>query len=310
MSRHPSPPIGAHSLILGAGSLGRLWGALLPDGSVTLVPRSAPAGTRCHFQFQPMTGPARRIALPWATAATDLTHADLILVTTKAQDAPGAIESLRHRVPASTPLVLFQNGLGSQQTVCDRFPDHPVLAASTTEGANRADSDTLTHAGTGDTWVGALNDAGSAVLADVVRYLQAGGLRIHAEPMIETRLWQKLVINAGINPFTAILDCPNGDILDHPFYRERIDTLCRELLALMRHEGLPATSSDALRDRIETVARATASNTSSMRADIRHRRKTEIDFINGFVATRCEALNLSARVNRELTNRVKELEPE
>lgn len=307
VSRRP-PPIGAHCLILGAGSLGRLWGTLLPDGTVTLIPRAERKEARCCFRFHPLSGPGRCVALPWARPDTDFRDVNLVLVTTKAQHTPEAIASLLARLPGPIPLVLFQNGLGSQQAVLEQCPAHPILAASTTEGANRTAEDTLVHAGTGDTWVGALNQAGHTVLPDVVTYLQTSGLLTHQEPKIEARLWQKLAINAGINPFTAIIDCPNGDILDHRFYRERIDPLCHELTALMRHEGLSTDTAEALRNRIETVARATARNTSSMRADVRHGRKTEIDFINGFVAKRCEALNLTARVNRELTKRVKELE--
>ncbi len=307
MANRPPPLIGTHCLILGAGSVGRLWGALLPDQTVTLVPRAGRQETRCRYRFQPLSGPARSVDLPWASAVADLSDTDLVLVTTKAQDTPDAITSLLTRLPRSVPLVLFQNGLGSQQTVLERAPEHPILAASTAEGAHRTETDTLVHAGAGDTWVGALNEAGRGVLPEVVTYLQASGLDTHPETNIEARLWQKLVINAGINPFTAILDCPNGDILDHRFFRQRIDGLCNELAALMRHEGLPTGTAGELRHRIETVARATARNTSSMRADIRNHRQTEIDFINGFVARRCEALNLAARVNRELTNRVKRL---
>lgn len=302
------PLIGANCLILGAGSLGRLLGALLPADTAALVPRQRPREQHCRYQFRPLAESPRWVLLPWADLERDFDKAGMVLVTTKAQDTSAAIAAIQSRISASIPLVLFQNGLGSQQAVTERFPEHPILAASTTEGANRPTADTLVHAGTGDTWVGALNDSGHTSLPIVVKYLQTSGLSVHPEPEIEPRLWQKLVINAGINAFTALLDCPNGAILDNPFYLQRIDTLCEELSTLMRHEGLPTQTAAELRRRIEAVAQATARNTSSMRADLQNHRTTEIDFINGYVANRCESANLNARVNRELTNRVKELE--
>lgn len=64
---------------------------------------------------------------------------------------------------------------------------------------------------------------------------------------------------------------------------------------------------DALRERIEQVARNTAGNTSSMRADVQRGRQTEIDFINGYVAKLGKELGIETPVNQMLTERVQQL---
>ncbi|MDX1635410.1 MAG: 2-dehydropantoate 2-reductase [Marinobacter sp.] len=297
------PPPAPALLILGAGALGRLWAGYLGSEGVGLVPRRPDRSGLCRYRLQTADGHVRPIEAPWHWPHPDHPPT-LLLVTTKAQDTLPALADLLVEIPVSVPVVLFQNGMGSQQLVARTYPGRPILAASTTEGANCPDPDTVIHAGHGETWVGPLTAAGQACSSWVVERLKASGLELHEEADIQARLLRKVAVNAGINPFTALLDCRNGDILGRPFYRKHIDELCREIAKLMASLGLPQDP-EALRNQIETVARRTADNTSSMLSDVRNRRPTEIDFINGWIADQCEARNLPAPVNRMLTERVK-----
>ena len=328
---------GGQIAILGAGSMGRLWAALLPPSCCGFLPRldsfsqtaelsssapedgaghrggfSRPEGTpetRCEYALirpaSPDIGVARTfVSLPWLHSAADM---GLLLVTTKAGDTLSALEGWLPHIAEDTPVVLFQNGLGSQQAVAERWPERPVLAASTTEGANRPEPDVLVHAGTGDTWVGPLTDSASAATESVVQWLAQSGLQVHTENSIVQQLWQKLVVNAGINAFTALLDCPNGAIVDAPLYRQTIDELCTEIAALLQADTGERTAPQALRERIEAVAKSTASNTSSMRADANAGRKTEIDFINGYLVQCGQRHGIATAVNQMLVQRVQAL---
>lgn len=296
--------------ILGAGSLGRLWAALLPEGQSCFLPRpdADPAALPVRYTFHRIDGKCEAITRPWLASVADIT---LLMVTTKAGDTLEALKPWLPRIPSDIPVLLLQNGLGSQQSVAEHWPDRPILAASTTEGANRPAPDQLTHAGKGDTWIGPLTPAADAVTESIVGLLRASGLNIQGERDILPRLWQKLVINAGINPFTAILDCPNGEILDNDFFQQQIAPLCTEIAQLMSAQGIghPNPTPDELRNRIETVASATARNTSSMRADTLAGRPTEIDFINGYLVRLGKDLCISTPVNQLLTHKVKQLTP-
>ncbi|MDC0663927.1 ketopantoate reductase family protein [Marinobacter sp. SS21] len=293
-------------LILGAGAMGRLWAASLPMGTARFLRRSDSVASDCPFYFQPMEGKRRAVTITYCDPA-DVVDVRLLLVTTKAPATLTALHEQLAGLHPSIPIVLFQNGLGSQQEVAQRWPHRPILAASTTEAANRPSPDTTVHAGIGHTWIGALTPLGNACLQEVIQQLSQSRLTVSAEADIQSRLWQKLVINAGINPFTALLDCPNGEILNHPLYGQCIDPLCEELHQLMVAEGLDAPPATELRASIESVARATANNTSSMRSDVLNGQLTEIDYINGYVARRGGELGLEMPVNRMLTDSVKML---
>ena len=291
--------------ILGAGSLGRLWGAVLPVGSVAFIARPGePTDTDLSYHFRSFEGPESAVRIPFLKAGDE---PELILVTTKAGDTLNALAGVIDRFSVDTPILLFQNGLGSQQAVAARWPERPILAASTTEGANRPEPGLLVHAGTGDTWVGPLTESARLCVNDAVAILADSGLAIHSEPAILQRLWQKLIINAGINPYTAILNCANGEILSAQLYQNTIDELCQELSGLMSAAVQVRETPESLRQRIEQVAQRTAGNTSSMRADVLRDRPTEIDFINGYLAKLGKELGIDTPVNQMLTERVQQL---
>ena len=291
--------------------MGQLWAGYLPTGTVTFVPRREvtpeTGKSALSYTFQPFEGPEVVVTVPYLLATE--ARPPLLMVTTKAGDTLDAVESNLHYVSPDTPIVLFQNGMGCQQAVAERWPQRPILAASTTEGANRPTPGCTVHAGKGETWVGPLTGSATTHLRQVVTALGTSGLTVHAAQDIHRRLWDKLIINAGINAFTAILDCPNGDILTDPFYLEHIDELCDEIAKVMKGDTEEALPSITIRERIEMIARKTARNTSSMRSDRQRGRPTEIDFINGYIVRRGHELGVDVPKNQMLTNRIKQLLP-
>ena len=287
--------------------MGRLWAASLPADEPAFIARPGHSpSTPLSYNFLALDGTERAVTVPWLAPSQ---IPELVLVTTKAGDTLTALEAITESLPPTVPVLLFQNGLGSQQQVAERWPERPILAASTTEGANRPSSDRVVHAGAGATWLGPMTGSANAVLAQCVRALVSSGLTVHAESDILGRLWQKLVVNAGINPFTALLDCPNGDILHAELFRNHIDGLCEEIATLMAAAGQHRQAPATLRERIETIARNTARNTSSMRSDIQNGRATEIDYINGFLVRLGQSKGIATPVNQMLAERVHQLSP-
>ncbi|OEY68118.1 hypothetical protein BG841_16055 [Marinobacter sp. X15-166B] len=282
--------------------MGRLWAGYLPAGAAAFVQRPHTVPHPIDYQFCDLNGHHRRVTVADARDVTGTP--EVLLVMTKAQDTQAAVAAHLPDLPPEVPVVLFQNGMGCQQAIARRWPERPVCAASTTEGAHRPDDQLTVHAGAGHTWVGAMTPTAHQQLSRVIRVLAASTRPVDCEPQILQRLWNKLIINAGINPFTALLDCPNGALPEQDYYRRHIDPLCLELHWLMEAEGLASPGPQQMRAQIETIARATANNSSSMRSDVARKRPTEIDYINGYVWRRGEELGLSLPVNRMLTEQV------
>lgn len=116
---------------------------------------------------------------------------------------------------------------------------------------------------------------------------------------------EKLVVNSVLNPLTAILDNRNGSIL-HNFPLTRT---MRLMLAETSHviRNLPELQSvpnvntrfgpQRLEDLVVSVTQRTKDNISSMLADVRAGRRTEIEYINGYIVKRGEELGLKCLVN-------------
>jgi 2-dehydropantoate 2-reductase len=116
---------------------------------------------------------------------------------------------------------------------------------------------------------------------------------------------EKLAINSVINPLTALLDSRNGS-LNHNFALTRTTRL---LLAETSHiirslpelQGVPNVQRRFSPERLETLvvsmANKTKDNISSMLADVRAGRQTEIEYINGYIVKRGEEMGVKCVVN-------------
>lgn len=110
----------------------------------------------------------------------------------------------------------------------------------------------------------------------------------------------KLAANAIINPLTALLNCKNGELLDGGIKQDLVNRLVTEMSPVIR-ALLPPEQTEARGDfsdekllaYVQMVTKKTGKNTSSMLQDIRLGRKTEIDYINGFIVDRGEGFGFS-----------------
>jgi len=168
------------------------------------------------------------------------------------------------------------------------------------------------HTGVGSTFVapaGMRKDAEESrehTLQVVQLFRQCG---MHAEAvasskesnqcMLSAMQWQKLMINAVINPATVLLRCTNGGLLA-PAARPMLESIASEVAAVARASqpaaSVPTLTAEVLHNAL-SVARATASNHSSMLRDVERGVPTEIDFITGYVLQQAEKYCVPVPVN-------------
>ncbi|MEF8854347.1 MAG: 2-dehydropantoate 2-reductase [Haloarculaceae archaeon] len=279
--------------VVGAGSLGSLLGGLLArEHDVTLVGRQphvdtvAESGLRITNAIEATVEP-RAVETPESGAATDLA-----LITVKAFDTDGAVETL---ADVDVDVVCsLQNGLGNEATLAEGL-DATVLAGTCTYGARLAEPGVVECTGVGEVALGPRGGGSSQAAEGVGEAFEAAGVLTTVAADMPRRLWEKLAVNAGVNAVTALARVPNGAVVDGPGSEPARDA-ARETARVARQEGIEVESDRAVAA-VESVAEATAANTSSMLQDVEGGRRTEVDAINGAVAERGEA---DAPVNETL----------
>ena len=150
-----------------------------------------------------------------------------------------------------------------------------------------------------------------------MKELQISWLPIYDVLMAQRR---KLVVNAVINPITAILDCKNGQVLKHPEGRRLCRSICKEAEAVFRAQwdaehreaGVmdmqifpPELTASSLEETCVSVAETTAQNVSSMLADVRMGRPTEIKYMTGYVLGLGKKYGVPTLTNRTLYNLIR-----
>jgi 2-dehydropantoate 2-reductase len=133
---------------------------------------------------------------------------------------------------------------------------------------------------------------------------------------LKVKLWQKLIVNAAINPVTAILRMPNKCVADS-FVRESlvlpiVHEACSVLLrcapevasAITLGHSDPEFLQQHMLAQVMDVVHRTQHNRSSMLVDVESGRRTEIDFINGFLLQKAKDSGLDPTLTLPANTRV------
>ncbi len=280
-------------VVYGAGSLGSLFGGLLArTHEVTLVGRDPHVAAVRNSGLQ-VVGIETFETAPRATTGGTGLEGDLALVTVKAYDTPTAARELA--TGEFDAVLSVQNGMGNEEILAECLPC-PVLAGTTSHGAIHRGPGVVEWTGRGDVTVGPWGGAGTDVAERAGAAFREAGVETTVGTEVRTRLWEKLAVNAAINPATALARMQNGEVFAGPT-AECARTAARETARVARASGIELTDQRAI-ECARTVARETSGNRSSMYQDVLAGKRTEIDAVSGFVADRADREGLDAPVNR------------
>ncbi len=250
----------------------------------------------------------KQYAVHSTSDASDMGTADFIFLCVKSHHVSEALDSASPLFTPQSLLISFQNGISHIDTL-RKTMQTPWGLGVTSLGASLIKEGTVRLGGMGKTMLGFLTDAGSeenARLRQVRDIMNSAGTETEISPDILAAIWNKLLVNAGINALTAIHRCPNGMLLENHDLHETLVKAVNEAAAVARAKGIAVVSDPVVL--VEAVCRSTATNISSMLQDIRRKRRTEIDSINGAITAEAALLGIPAPINRELLQTIKEME--
>jgi 2-dehydropantoate 2-reductase len=286
-------------LLVGTGALASLFGARLAAAGVHVTmlgswPDGLAALREHGVRLVEADGSERAFPVRVAADPAECRGISLALVLVKAWQTARAAEQLAACLPANGLALTLQNGWGNRETLEQALGPDRVALGITTLGATLLAPGVARAGGQGPVTLG--SHPRLQPLADL---LSAAGFDVRMAEDVAGLAWGKLVINAAINPLTALLRVPNGELLARPEARELLGLAAAEAAAVGRAQGLHLPFDDAVAA-AEDVARRTAANHSSMFQDVQRGRPTEIDAICGAVVEAGDRLGVPTPVNRTL----------
>ncbi|KAK2808964.1 hypothetical protein FQN50_004238 [Emmonsiellopsis sp. PD_5] len=263
-----------------------------------------------------------------------------LVVATKSYTTVDALKPFKDRLIPSSTLLFLQNGIGTIDEVNSALFNHPsqrpnYLAGIVNHGVYATSKFSSVHAGFANTILGPVLDSSSTAqtpqqeeqTAFLTRQiLDAPDLAaslVSPTELLQTQL-QKLTVNAVINPLTVIFDCFNGQLFQSEQICKLIRALVSELSGVIcaivasRQAASNATAAERaaaqarfsaanLNTIVFDVGAKTAKNISSMRQDVLAGRKTEIDYINGYIVAQAAQYGIECPLNEKIVELVRSI---
>jgi 2-dehydropantoate 2-reductase len=297
-------------VIMGAGAMGNLFGGMLAFSGeevwlVDIRKENVDAINAVGLTIE-RQGKIQIIGGNATTDVSSIGKADLVLLFVKTYDTEKAVSDALAVQDRNTVFLSLQNGLGNEEAICSKVDPKQVMLGVTGQGATLLGPGHIRHAGWGKTYIGPLDSGMNDRAAQIAQVFREAEIDAEVSPNIRELIWDKLLVNVGINALTALTDMKNGELLDYPETLRLMEALVSEAAEVARKKGI-RIEGDPL-EQTKSLVEATRANRSSMGQDIDYRRQTEIDAINGAVVREAEKFGLSVPFNRAVTDLVKAIE--
>lgn len=302
-----------HVVVVGAGGMGALFGAILAEGGleVTLVDTDhdhIDAIRRDGLRISGLGGDrSRMIAAEHDVARVET--ADIVLVQCKGTATREAALAMTHLADAGASFISFQNGLGNEDILAEILGEQNVLGGLTAMAGARTGPGRIRDFDRVPSYIGEWGGGMSPRAVAIAATFTAAGLETHASADIRTEIWKKLLGNMTMSAVSGVTNLTSTEIL-------RVDPL-RQVCLTALDEAISIAHSQNIRLDRETVVRGlelmtapggTGDNKSSLCLDVLARRPSEVEFIYGKPLQLADAAGLAVPTLRSLYGLVKGIE--
>jgi 2-dehydropantoate 2-reductase len=304
MSQSTSCLTPLHVAVIGAGAVGCYFGGMLARAghTVTLIARPAHVeAIKAHgLRMQTKTFD-EQVPVAASTEIAAVQGAALVLFCVKSTDTESAaLQALQYLAPGAVVLSL-QNGVDNGDRLRQLLTDQVVASAVVYVATEMAGPGHVKHHGRGELVMEPFTGSSA-----VTKALVAAGVPAEVFDNVRGALWLKLIINCAYNAISAIAQLPYGKTAIGEGVQDVMRDAVNECLAVAKAEGVEvAGDADAA---VRMIFETMPGQFSSTAQDLARSKPSEIDYLNGFIVRRGEALGIAAPVNRTLWSLVKLLE--
>jgi 2-dehydropantoate 2-reductase len=290
--------------VMGAGAVGCYFGGMLARAGHDVVliarPRHVDAIEESGLHMETRTFD-EHVRLAASSEPSAVQGAKLVLFCVKSTDTESAGALIRPHLAPGALVLCLQNGVDNADRLRAVLPGHAVAAAVVYVATEMAGPGHLKHHGRGDLVIE------PSALSDIVaEALIAAGVPTEISDNVRGALWAKLILNSAYNAVSAIAQLPYGKTVQGVGIKDVMRDVVAECLAVAKAEGVEVAGD--VHAAVDKLAGSMPNQYASTAQDLARGKPTEIDYLNGLIVKRGEALGVPVPANRVLWALVKLLE--
>ena len=288
--------------IIGCGSIGSLYAAHLAKvAEVWAFVRRPEHAEALNRDGLDVTGTHQfHATLRASHDAAELPEFDLGIVSSKATQTAEAVRPVAHLFKNGA-ILSAQNGLGGEEIIADLAKTFVIRGTTFMSGSRHSDTHVQYELDTA-TWMGPFEPTRTPfpLVEEAANLIAASGLKAVALEDARPAQWSKLIFNASVNAVSALTELPHS----FHFSEEKDFSDLGHLLHALIDEGkqVAAELGISLHEDPWEMNKigAQTDHPPSMLYDVRHKLKTEVDFLGGAIAREAERAGIPAPLHTAL----------
>jgi 2-dehydropantoate 2-reductase len=297
---------------LGAGAVGCYFGGMLArtGQDVTLIGRSERITAINQLGLEMDCKSFQEVvSIKASDDLSILADADLVLLSVKSLDTEKTIKAIVSIVPSHSVILSLQNGVANVD-IATQWISNAVYAAVVYVATGMLGQRTMKHHGRGELYVGTLQptkEQDQENLAAICALFEGAGVPCSIAQHIKKDMWLKFLVNCSYNAISGIGQITYGEMVRVPEIIQQIEHITEEFLAIAALEEVSITEVEAS-EANALIASTMVTQRSSMAQDLARGKKTEIDFLNGYIVELGKKYGVAVPYNESIYVLVKMLE--
>ena len=295
-------------VVIGLGAIGAIYAAKLKAYDPACV-RVLVDQTRLErYRAQGIVLNGERHDFEYVLPQDNPRKADLILIATKADALPEAIEALAGYVHDSTIILSLLNGITSEDLIAARYGWDKVLHAYFIGHGSTRSGNEVIFDGVGRIVFGEANAAARTPRVErVCQFFDRAGIAYDVPEDILFSQWCKFVVNVGINQASAVLRASYGAFQRSEKALALVMGLMQEAVAVAHKVGI-RNAGGLLPWSEQFIRTMPPAFKSSMLQDIEAGKKTEVDIFGGAVCALGQQYGVPTPQNAQFVTLIRALE--
>lgn len=241
------------------------------------------------------------------TSSQGLEPVDLIILFVKSLFSRAALNNNRHLIGPNTYLMTLQNGSGHEDILAEFVPKNRIIIGTTEDNGAVLAPGRVRRGGTGKTNIGMLTEDKDSMLLKLKNVLDCCGFQGYIHQNIQQLIWNKLFTNVSLSAVTGVLQVPIGFIASNDHAWKLTCQLIHEAAAVAHGMGLEADEAKIIEE-VRQVSLHSPDGITSICADLRNGRKTEVDTISGSVVRASKKCGIPAPTHEMIVELVHAME--